>query len=216
MVSLDALPQIVGSRKHSALAQQISDRAVTLIKDERGNVPLKLAADRSVLYLSVLDYPAQWRIAAPSRTLIPQLRARWRDTDAVEVSDVTTPNELSLIRTMANRYDAIVAGVYVRASSGSGRLDLAPPVVRLLQDLARASAKRNQPMVTVFFGNPYVPLAVPELPAMLETFDFSDYAELSAARALAGEIAITGKLPISLAGMFPLGHGLVRGVASSQ
>jgi beta-N-acetylhexosaminidase len=216
MVSLETLPQVVGSRKHSALAQQISDRAVTLIKDERGNVPLKLGADRSVLYLSVLDYPAQWRIAAPSRTLIPQLRARWRDTDTVEVSDVTTPNELSLIRTMANRYDAIVAGVYVRASSGSGRLDLAPPVVRLLQDLARASAKRNQPMVTVFFGNPYVPLALPELPAMLEMYDFTDYAELSAARALAGEIAITGRLPIALPGMFPVGHGLVRGVTSSQ
>jgi beta-N-acetylhexosaminidase len=210
LVSFDALPTVVGTRKHTALAQQISDRAVTLIKDERGNVPLKLAADRSVLYLSVLDYPAQWRTAAPSRTVIPQLRARWRDTDTVEVSDVTTPDELALIRTMANRYDAIIAGVYVRASSGSGRIDLAPPVVRLLQDLARASAKRNQPMLTVFFGNPYVPLTLPELPAMLETYDFTDYAELSAVRAIAGEIPITGKLPIALPGMFPVGHGLTR------
>jgi beta-N-acetylhexosaminidase len=209
-VSLDALPQVVGTRRHSAVAQQISDRAVTLIKDERSQVPLELAADRSVLYLSVLDYPGNWRTAAPSRTMIPQLRARWRDTEAVEVSDVTTPNELALIRTMANRYDAIIAGVYVRASSGSGRLDLAAPVVRLLQDLARASEKRNRPMVTVFFGNPYVPMVVPELPVMLETYDFSDYAELSAVRALAGEIAIGGRLPVGLPGLFPSGHGLTR------
>ena len=215
LVSFDALPQVVGTRQHSAVAQQISDRAVTLIKDERGHVPLKLGADRSVLYLSVLDYPAQWRIAAPSRTMIPQLRARWRDTEAVEVSDVSTPNELSLIRSMANRYDAIVAGIYVRASSGSGRLDLAAPVVRLLQDLARASAQRNQPMVAVFFGNPYVPLVLPELPAMLETYDFSDYAELSAARAIGGEIPIGGKLPISLPGLFPIGHGLTRSVQAT-
>ena len=96
---------------------------------------------------------------------------------------------------MAARFDAIVAGVFVRASSGSGRLDLAAPVVRLLQDLARASARRGQPMVTVFFGNPYVPLSVPELPAMLETYDFSDYAELSAVRAMAGEIPIGGQAP---------------------
>jgi beta-N-acetylhexosaminidase len=209
-VSLDNLPQVVGTRRHAALAQQISDRAVTLIKDERGTVPLKLAADRSVLYISALDYPGQWRISSPSRTIIPALRARWRDTETVEVSDVTTANELALIRAMANRYDAVVVGVYVRASSGSGRLDLAAPVVRLLQDLARSSARRNQPMVTVFFGNPYVPLVLPELPAMLETYDFSDYAELSAVRAIAGEIPISGKLPIALPGMFDVGHGLTR------
>jgi beta-N-acetylhexosaminidase len=210
VVSLDAIPETVGTRRHAAVAQQISDRAVTLIKDERGNVPLKLAPDRSVLYLSVLDYPGQWRIAAPSRTIIPQLRARWRDTEAIEVSDATTPNELALIRTMATRFDAIIAGVYVRASSGSGRLDLAAPVARLLQDLARGSAKRNQPMVAVFFGNPYVPLVTPEVPAMLETYDFSDYAELSAVRAIAGELPITGKLPVALPGMFEVGHGLTR------
>jgi beta-N-acetylhexosaminidase len=209
-VSLDNVPKVVGSRRHAAAAQLVSDRAITLIKDERGSVPLKLAPNSSLLYLSVLDYPAQWRIAAPSRTLIPALRERWRDTEAVEISDQTTANELALIRTMARRYDAIVAGVYVRASSGSGRLDLAAPVVRLLQDLARASARQGQPFVTVFFGNPYVPLSVPELPAMLETYDFSDYAELAAVRAIAGEIPIGGKLPIALPGLFPVGHGLLR------
>jgi beta-N-acetylhexosaminidase len=45
---------------------------------------------------------------------------------------------------------------------------------------------------------------------MLLTYDFSDYAEESAVKALAGEIAIGGKLPITLPGMFPVGHGLMR------
>jgi beta-N-acetylhexosaminidase len=209
-VSLDRLPEVVGTRRHAAIAQEVSDRAITLIKDERGSVPLKLPPTASVLYLSALDYPAQWRIAAPSRTIIPALRERWRDTEAVEVSDATSPNELSLVRAMANRYDAIVAGIYVRTTSGSGRLDLAPPVVRLLQDLARSSATRRQPFVAVFFGSPYVPLSVPELPAMLQTYDFTDAAELSAVKAIAGEIAIGGKLPIALPGMFQVGHGLIR------
>jgi len=55
---------------------------------------------------------------------------------------------------------------------------------------------------------------VPDMPAMLLTYDFSDYAEQSAARAIAGEIAITGKLPIALPGLFPIGHGLRRQPAS--
>lgn len=209
-VNLDSVALTVGGRKHDAVARTVSQRSITLIKDERNSVPLNLAKSGRVLYLSVLDYPSGWRIAAPSRMVIPALKARWPNTDAVEVSDRATPSELDLVRSMAANYDAMVAGVFVRASSGSGRLDLAPQVVRLLQDLSRGSERRAQPFVAMFFGNPYAPMFVPEVPSMLLTYDLSDYAEESAVRALAGEIAIGGKLPIGLPGLFPLGHGLTR------
>ena len=209
-VNLDAVPLTVGGRKHDAVARSISERSITLIKDAPSSVPLPTPKTGSVLYLSVLDYPSGWRIAAPSRAVIPELKARWPNTEAVEISDRATPSELDLVRAMADNYDAIVAGVFVRASSGSGRLDLAPPVVKLLQDLSRVSERRAQPFVAVFFGNPYTPMFVPEIPSMMLTYDFSDYAERSAVKALAGEIAIGGKLPITLPGLFPIGHGLLR------
>jgi len=211
-VNLDSVALTVGGRKHDAVARSVSERSITLIKDARNSVPLATPRTGKVLYLSVLDYPSGWRIAAPSRTVIPALKARWPDTESVEISDRTTPSELDLVRSMADNYDAIVVGIFVRASSGSGRLDLAPQVVRLLQDLSRGSERRSQPMVAMFFGNPYTPMFVPEIPAMMLTYDFSDYAEDSAVRALAGEIAIGGKLPITLPGLFPLGHGLTRAI----
>jgi beta-N-acetylhexosaminidase len=214
-VSLDAVPLTVGTRRHAAVARQVSERAVTLVKDERSSIPLKLPATANVLFLSVLDYPRGWRIAAPSRVLLPALRSRWPNLQAIEISDATTGNELALVRTMAARFDAVIAGVFVRASSGSGRLDLAPPVATLLQDLARATARTNQPFIAAFFGSPYAAMAAPDIPTMLMTYDFSDDAESSAVRAIAGEIAVGGKLPVALPGLFPLGHGLVRARVSS-
>lgn len=209
-VNLDAVPAHVGGRANETLARTVSERSITLIKDARNAVPLKTPRTGNVLYLSVLDYPSGWRVAAPSRTIIPELKSRWPNLEAVEISDRTTNAELDLVRTMADNYDAIVAGIYVRASSGSGRLDLAAPVARVLQDLARSSERRSQPFIGVFFGNPYTPMFVPDIPSMLVTYDFSDYAEASAAKAIAGEIPITGKLPIALPGLFALGHGLTR------
>lgn len=210
VVNLDAIPAAVGGRSNSAISRAVSEKSITLLKDARNSVPLATPRTGSVLYLSVLDYPSGWRIAAPSRTVIPELRARWPNVEAVEISDRTTPAELDLVRAMAGNHDAIVAGIFVRASSGSGRLDLAPNVIRLLQDLSRATERRSQPFVAAFFGNPYTPMFVPDIPAMLLTYDFSDYAEQSAVKAIAGEIAIAGKLPISLPGLFSLGHGLAR------
>jgi beta-glucosidase-like glycosyl hydrolase len=209
-VNLEAAPLSVGGRKHEAIAQAVSYRAITLIKDERAMVPLPTPRTGSVMYLSVLDYPSGWRIAAPSRTMIPELRARWAATESFEISDRTTPSELDLVRTLAAKYDAVVAGIFVRASSGSGRLDLAPQIEQFLQDLARATERRKQPFVSVLFGNPYTAMGIPEAPAVMLTYDFSDGAERAAVKALAGEIPITGKLPIPLPGMFEIGHGLTR------
>ncbi len=209
-VDLDALPEHVGSRAHRAVAEEASARSMTLIKDDRGSVPLNVAADAPILYLSALDYPSGWQIAAPSRTVVAELKKRWSQVTAVEVSDHTPLAELNLVRAIAPRYAAVVAGVFVRATSGSGRLDLAPETVRLLRDLARITARTKTPYVAMFFGNPYVAAAMPEVPAMLLTYDFYDLAERSAVRAIAGEAPISGRLPIALPGLFPVGHGLSR------
>lgn len=209
-VNLEAVPVHVGGRRHEAVAREVAARAVTLVRDARQVVPLALPRTASVLYLSVLDYPAGWRTFAPSRTLIPSLRARWPDVEAVELSDRTSPNELALVRAMAARFDAIVAGVFVRAASASGRLDLAPEVARLLNELAGGAVRRGQPMVAIVFGSPYAAMALGEVPAVLLAYDFSDAAEEAVVRALAGERPIGGRLPVSLPGLFPAGHGLAR------
>jgi beta-glucosidase-like glycosyl hydrolase len=209
-VDLDAVAGVVGTRANQAIADQVSQRSITLVKDERNHVPLKLPREAAILYLSVLDYPGGWRIAAPSRAFIPELRTHWRDVTAIELSDRTTASELDLVRATASRYDAVVASVFVRASSGSGRLDLAPALQRLLQDLGRQSGVSGRPLITTFFGNPYVATFVPDLPALLLTYDFYDRAEASVVRAIAGEAPIGGKLPIALPGLFPEGFGLER------
>ncbi len=209
-VSLDTLPVVVGTRAHRAVARDISERSLTLIKDERRHLPLPTPRTGSVLYLSLLDYPAGWGIGAPSRTFIPELEARWPNVTAIELSDRTPLSEIELVRETARRYDAVVAGVFVRAASYSGRMDLAPALVDLLARLGRASAETGQPFVAVLFGNPYAATFLADLPAMLLAYDFYDLAEASAVRAVAGESQIRGRLPVALGDQFPVGHGLDR------
>ena len=90
-VDLDAVPRQVGGRAHEAVAQEaFSEGRSRWCKDDRNQVPLRVPRDAPVLYLSVLDYPSGWRIAAPSRTFIPELKKRWPNVTAIEVSDRTT------------------------------------------------------------------------------------------------------------------------------
>jgi beta-N-acetylhexosaminidase len=210
LVDLNAVPALVGGRAHAAIADEAAARSMTLVKDDRKSIPLTVSRETPILYLSVLDYPAGWRIAAPSRTFIPELKKRWPQITAIEISDRTPAAELELVRSIAPRFGAIVASVFVRATSASGRMDLAAEPAKLLKDLATATARTATPFVTTFFGNPYTPTFMPELPAMLLTYDLYDLPERAAVRAIAGEARITGKLPIAIPGLFPVGHGLER------
>ncbi len=59
LVSLDDVPKIVGGRAHGSVAQELSKRSITLVKDDRNQVPLRVPREASVLYLSILDYAVQ-------------------------------------------------------------------------------------------------------------------------------------------------------------
>ena len=209
-VNLDALANIVGGRAHQAVADEVSQRSITLVRDQRNDVPLKAGRDAQILYLSILDSPGGWRIAAPSRAFIPELKKHWRGVTSVELSERSTSNEIELVRAMAPRYDAIVASVFVRAASGSGRMDLPANMQALLRSVARQTEQSKKPFVTVLFGNPYTATFLQDVPAILLTYDFYDRAERSAVRALAGDAPIRGKLPITLPDVAQRGAGLTR------
>ncbi len=200
LVDVERVAASVGGRAHQAVAREVSERSVTLVKDAQSQVPLSLAHEKSVLAISVLDYPGGWRIISPGRTFLPALKAHWPNVTALELSDRSTAAERELVVAMAPRFDAVVLGIYVRAASGSGRIDLAPELVRLVNALGR-QAGPSRPVVACFFGNPYVAASVNDLPAMLLTYDFGDLAESSAVRVLTGEIRATGRLPITIPGL---------------
>ena len=215
-VDLDAVPEVVGTRAHRAVAREVSERSITLIRDAAGDVPLRTPRDGRLLYLSILDYPSGWGIGAPSRFVIPELRDRWPDVTAIELSDHTPPSDIELVRGIGGRFDAVIAGVFVRTASFSGRMDLDEDLVAFLRDLAEDTAERSQPLVVVLFGNPYVARSLPELPSVLLTYDYRGLSEMTAVKAIAGEIQLRGRLPVTLDEGLPAGHGLTRPRASRR
>ena len=206
---LSAIDAALSTREHLRVAAEAAARGLTLIKDEHHHVPLTLPAAANVLYLSVVDYASGWREGAPSRAMLPELKKRWPNITAVELSDRATADEFDLVRALARRSDAVIASVFVRIASYSGRMDLSPAQVSLLEGLPAG----GKPFVAVLFGNPYTATFLQKLPAMLLTYEEYDGVEVAAAHALLGDAPIAGKLPISLPGMFAIGHGIARGVS---
>ena len=122
----------------------------------------------------------------------------------MQVDDESTRAELEMVRKLAQLADALVVNGYIRIAAYKGSIDLTPAQTSLLRDLIAL----EKPLVYTSFGSPYVLTHIAELPSYVVAYDTNATAEMAAVRAITGEIECHGKLPISLPGLYPIGHGL--------
>jgi beta-N-acetylhexosaminidase len=101
--------------------------------------------------------------------------------------------------------DLTIASLYGRVRTGQVRsVGLPEPGARALSALI--SSKR--PIIGLSFGNPYLLQSFPELRTYMVAYGDMPSLQQATARALLGQIDITGKLPISLPGLYPRGTGI--------
>ena len=205
---VNRLMTLLGTREHRDFAQQIEDQAITLVRDERHALPLRASPDLRVVQINVLDSRNGWREGAVGRLAAAELPKRFPRAVTVQVDDQSTATELDVIRKLAQTGDALVVNGFIRVAAYKGSIDLTNAEVSLLRDLAAM----KKPFVFTVFGSPYVLTHIPDLPSYIVTYDTSPLAEASMIKAITGEIPFVGKLPISLPGLYPIGHGLTAPV----
>ena len=167
-------------------------------------MPLAPSSEKRILHINLLDSRAGWREGAVGRVAATEMLKRFPKTITVQLDDGSSRNEFEMARHMTDLVDAVVVTAFIRVAAYKGSIDLTPEQLRFLGDL---SAKK-MPFVFALFGSPYVLQHIPELPTYILTYDTNPGSELSAVKAITGEIPFQGKLPIALPGLYPVGHSL--------
>jgi beta-N-acetylhexosaminidase len=197
---LDSLRTVVGSSAHRTLAQDVAQRAITLVRDSGGMVPLAPNAR-----VAIVNYMAETELKAGRAFSKEMGKLRAGVRIAGKISPGTAPSQLDSLTRSLNDGDAVVIAVYVRRVEGEGRTTVPPSVAAWIDSVAAGSRA-----VIVAFGNPYVMRQFPHGRAYINTYGIGDALEIAAARALAGMRPIGGKSPVSLPGFFSRGDGLSR------
>lgn len=211
LVNLDNVDQLVSATSDLAVAQEIAEHSITLVRDAQARLPLKLAPQARVLNITLADDDGAFN----AQPFIAELHRRNVALEQVSFDHRATEADFAslLSRLDKQRFDAVILASLIRARSGKGTVSLPPAGQHLADELL----KRDLPLVVISFGNPYLLTAVPQAKTYLAAYSPFPFSQRAAARALFGEIAITGKLPVSLPGLYPLGHGLqVKSKAQAQ
>ena len=196
--------QFVGSQQHQDLAQDVMDRAVTLVRNKGGVLPFSLPKDACVLLLILMD--SRYRGDQRGDKLVSEFQNRHPKTFHFEVGADTSTKQRRLLQELAKQMDYLVVGAYIRIRAYKDSIHLSYAQIQLLKALSRL----DRPFAFVLFGSPYLLSSVPELPTYILTYEDYPGAEIAAVKTIVGEIPFRGKLPVRLPDFYPIGHGILK------
>ncbi len=193
-MSLDSLRAVVGIASHRALAAEIAARAITVVRDVNGQIPLKRQRG-----MQVVVYTPETEFGG-GNAFVDEFQ-KHADASVTRIGPATPKATLSVIAKRAKKNRLVVVTV-VRRVEGRGRVAISEPVAAWLKKIT----KRLTPVV-VAVGNPYVIGQFPGVQAYMTTFSVGEAPERAAARALTSGV-YSGRSPVSLPGIFARTDGL--------
>jgi beta-N-acetylhexosaminidase len=203
LTPVDSIDRIVGSNDVLTLASEISERAVTLVRDEDKLVPLKnLKPGAKIFNLAVTNGEDRAWIANP---FVAKLGRGGLKVETVVLDERSSEKDVQNAIERAKSADLVFASLYGRVRSGqASSVGIPDAGARALSTLIAD----KKPMIGISFGNPYLLQSFPGLRAYIVAYGDMPSLQNAVARALMGEIDIVGKLPISLPGLYPRGTGI--------
>jgi beta-N-acetylhexosaminidase len=179
---------------------KVFEGAATLVKNESGLLPLDAVGKRIAVFAlssDLGDYHAGQAFVNAMMKKNPGCEAYFADGD-------TGRESLGEAEAKAAGADAVVFALFSTLRSWKGTVDLDPKHIELVKRVAAGGT----PVIVVSFGSPYFLRHFPDVDAYLCMYRNTPQTQEIAARALFGELALKGKLPVSMPGLYPAGHGL--------
>ena len=204
LVPVDSVRQVVGDSAHVALAGRIAAAGLTLVRDSLDQVPLSGLRQSRVLSITVApraDLAAGVAFNATLRHGVPRLRSE------LLLSDLDAgAGAVDRLFAASDSADVVIVSSHVIQSSTSASAAAPGGLIALVQGLVQ----RGKRPVVVAFGNPYLLREITQVGAYLVAWGGSTASQIAAARGLLGEAAISGRLPVSIPPVAPLGAGVMR------
>ncbi len=224
-VDVKAIANLVGKPGNLAFGQQVADAAVTLVRDNGKVLPLKSLLKYQGTAKAGLPYTTQEETNSQTvavlfsddvrtdsgRAFGREFRARIPDARVLYVDPRIAAGMSDEVLKAVDEAKTVVAAVYVVPTAGKvgNTVAMADATGALLQQLLDHAAEKT---AVVAMGNPYLAADFPKIENYMCTFSNASVSELSAVKALFGEIAIRGHLPVSIPNIAQRGTGLERPV----
>jgi beta-N-acetylhexosaminidase len=197
-VDLDEISDVFDSEDDITHAQQASDHAVTLVRNEHDVLPLAASAQ------SCLVVVVERRTSSAGTRMIDSYRKFAPKSQIMIVDASMNVAALAAVVGDTSKCSTVVIAAFATVAANRGSVGLNGELTPFIAKLTEGPS----PVAIVAMGNPYLLSAFPKTAAYLATFSSTPPSELAAVKALFGEMPIGGHLPVTIPGFAKYGDGI--------
>jgi len=179
---------IIRCAEHLVIADEIAEKSITLVRDEKNLLPLKLESNKRVAV--IVSKPLDLTPADTSSYITPQLAQAIRqyhaNTDEFIVSYAPEEKERNDLLEKLKGYDLIVIGT-INAYTERKQAEFVNQTLRL-----------SIPVIVIAMRLPYDLVVIPQVSTYLCTYSILEPSMKAVAKAMFGRSKITGQLPVTM------------------
>ena len=196
-IDLNKIELDLDSKDHIRLAEEIADKAVTLLKNSPGLLPLSAGTDCTIIKISDQFLPEEGIHFANALRETVSVRNEfylWQESNRENFAAVLEripPGSL------------VVCPAFFYIGAWKGKSAVPEGIVEFLRELTEKECR----LVLVSFGSPYVFRDIPFSDAYLCAYFGTRELERAAARVLIGALHPSGRMPVTIPGYFHVGDG---------
>ena len=190
----------LGATPYRDDARKLAEKSVTLLRDSRGLVPLRLPKGSRIASV-LITHLQPFTLDVFDNTL------RQAGYNVMSIKNPQT-DEMS-DRVAAGEFDLVIMSIFYPSIWGWGTTRVHGPDSRVAMS-GFPMANPKVPAVYISFANPFLVYEFAFMAPYLATYGGAPETQRATARCLAGEIPITGKAPCRLEGFFEVGDGIRR------
>jgi beta-N-acetylhexosaminidase len=197
-VDLEGIADVIDSPEANEKAQEVADRAVTLVRNVNSLVPL--AAPEHTCFVVMPES----RFSSSGIAFSQEIRRRSPKAAIAGLDAALQRPQIDEALARLGTCDAYAVAAFAPVAAYRGSVGLSGELPYAIE----AIAAKGKPIALVSLGNPYLLRNFPNVSAYLATFSTVPTSEIAAVRALWGEFPIRGRLPVTIPGMAQYGAGL--------
>ncbi len=199
LIDLDEIAHNVNTEYNNTVAAKIAQKSITVLKNDQ-IIPLSKSGDKKILCLTVSDNSD----ASTGSQFERGLSSRLKGAEFMKIDTRTTDVEFDKIYQKCRQVDLIILPSYLRVRSYSGSVSFNKQQKKYIDSIYAL----NKPVFMISFGNPYIISDYPQSKAYLTGYGDAPVTIEAGIKAIFGEAAISGKLPINIPDLYKIGDGL--------
>ena len=206
-LNFESMSSIVGSRDHLTTAAQIASSSITLVKDDKNQIPIKPEKINKMAHLILTTDENGNETLKTIKSNINYTHGNVKNIFVnYELSDILIDDLIIRL----DRFDQIIVSTLVKIRMNKGESTVNSTHLKLIKKMAN----NNLPFVVVSYGSPYLN-DYTFIDTYICSYGYGSVSQTAVGDAIFGRKKIEGVLPINLNSKYKRGSGLKVDRASS-